>query len=231
MSAARWGRRAGGLHRAANARRHMRSYIAVMTDLIVWHDGACPLCRREIALMRRLDTRGAIRFVDASDRWHPKSCPIDRRDLLARFHSSENGELHSGAAAFAAMWRAIPLLRPIGLLREVTMDPGVARARLSCLPARAARRSSGSRGRESRGMRPRPRSSRPRAGKRLGVSRVPRSPRRVLRASSSNITRTDRCRFARRDPHDRDQPSAKLLHPARRHRGRCAAPCGRQFVL
>ena len=26
----------------------------------VWFDGACPLCLREIALMRRLDKRGAI---------------------------------------------------------------------------------------------------------------------------------------------------------------------------
>jgi predicted DCC family thiol-disulfide oxidoreductase YuxK len=86
-----------------------------MTDLIVWHDGACPLCRSEIALMRRLDTRGAIRFVDATSA-DPMSCPLDRRELLARFHASENGELLSGAAAFAAMWRAIPLLRPLGLM-------------------------------------------------------------------------------------------------------------------
>ncbi|MBU4433081.1 MAG: DUF393 domain-containing protein, partial [Alphaproteobacteria bacterium] len=26
-----------------------------MTQVIVWFDGACPLCLREIALMRRLD--------------------------------------------------------------------------------------------------------------------------------------------------------------------------------
>ena len=86
-----------------------------MTDLIVWHDGDCPLCRAEIALMRRLDTRGAIRFVDAAS-VDADACPLDRRALLARFHASEDGELLSGAAAFAAMWRAIPLLRPIGLL-------------------------------------------------------------------------------------------------------------------
>jgi predicted DCC family thiol-disulfide oxidoreductase YuxK len=85
-----------------------------VTDLVVWHDGDCPLCRREIALMRRLDRRGAITFVDATD--PDASCPIDRRDLLARFHAREDGTMLSGAAAFAAMWRAIPMLRPLGLL-------------------------------------------------------------------------------------------------------------------
>jgi predicted DCC family thiol-disulfide oxidoreductase YuxK len=89
--------------------------IGGMTVLTVWHDGTCPLCRREIALMRRLDRRGAIRFVDATTA-DAASCPIDPRDLLTRFHASENGELLSGAAAFAAMWRAIPVLRPIGRL-------------------------------------------------------------------------------------------------------------------
>jgi len=82
--------------------------------LEVWYDGACPLCIREIALMRRLDRRGAIDFIDVST---PDSqCPIDRKTLLARFHARENGVMLSGAAAFAAMWRAIPLLRPLGLI-------------------------------------------------------------------------------------------------------------------
>ena len=84
-----------------------------MTKLIVWHDGACPLCRREIAFMRRLDRRGAIDFVDVSKA--DAGCPIDAALMMARFHASENGRLLSGAAAFAAMWRAIPLLRPLGL--------------------------------------------------------------------------------------------------------------------
>ncbi len=62
--------------------------------------------------MRRLDRRGAIAFVDATG---PVDCPLDRADMLARFHAQEDGgPLLSGAAAFAAMWRAIPLLRPLG---------------------------------------------------------------------------------------------------------------------
>lgn len=88
-----------------------------MNEVTVWHDGSCPLCRREIALMRRLDRRGAIRFLDIADQ-APSDCPVDQADLLARFHAREGDQTLSGAAAFAAMWRAIPLLRPLGLVAQ-----------------------------------------------------------------------------------------------------------------
>lgn len=84
-----------------------------MHKVTVWFDGACPLCTREIAVMRRLDRRRRIHFVDIAD--PTSSCPIDRASLLARFHAAEDGQLYSGAAAFAAMWRVIPMLRPLGL--------------------------------------------------------------------------------------------------------------------
>ena len=84
-----------------------------MDHVLVWYDGGCPLCRREIALMRRLDRRGAIKFVDLAN--GETACPIDRTELLARFHALDGGQMLSGAAAFAAMWRVIPWLRPIGL--------------------------------------------------------------------------------------------------------------------
>lgn len=83
------------------------------SQVTVWYDSGCPLCLREIALMRRLDGRGAVSFVDI----HSGSCPLDRKLLLERFHArEEGGPIVSGAAAFAAMWRAIPMLRPLGLL-------------------------------------------------------------------------------------------------------------------
>lgn len=84
-----------------------------MPEVTVWYDGACPLCRREIGGLRRLDRRGAIEFIDVSG-GEPESCPLSQDELLARFHAREKGRLFSGAAAFAAMWRAIPLLRPFG---------------------------------------------------------------------------------------------------------------------
>lgn len=92
-------------------------------SLTVWHDGGCPLCRREIALMRRLDRRGAIRFVDVAK--DMSICPTTRAALLARFHAEEDGKMLSGAAAFAAMWRAIPSLRPFGIAARNPMLLGL----------------------------------------------------------------------------------------------------------
>ena len=54
-----------------------------MGKVLVWFDGGCPLCRREIALMRRLDRRGAITFVDAASADAAVACPLDRAALLA----------------------------------------------------------------------------------------------------------------------------------------------------
>lgn len=82
--------------------------------LTVWYDGACPLCLREIAWMRRLDRKGAIHFVDLSD--GAQACPLDRRLMLARFHVRKGDRIYSGAAGSAAMWREIPRLRPLGEL-------------------------------------------------------------------------------------------------------------------
>ncbi|MFN3424801.1 MAG: thiol-disulfide oxidoreductase DCC family protein [Novosphingobium meiothermophilum] len=86
-------------------------------NLTVWYDGACPLCSREIAAMRRLDRDGKITFTDIADPAAP--CPLPRDMALARFHVSENGRVLSGAAAFAAMWRALPALRWLGRLAQV----------------------------------------------------------------------------------------------------------------
>jgi predicted DCC family thiol-disulfide oxidoreductase YuxK len=90
-----------------------------MEEVTIWFDGSCPLCSGEIALMQRLDWRGRISFVDLAD--NATHCPINRETMLLQLHALEQGKMLSGAAAFAAMWRVIPLLRPLGLLARNKM--------------------------------------------------------------------------------------------------------------
>ena len=55
--------------------------------------------------MRKLDQKRAITFLDVA--LDDTVCPIDRAELLTRFHALEEGQILSGAPAFAAMWRAM----------------------------------------------------------------------------------------------------------------------------
>lgn len=88
--------------------------IADRPALTVWYDGDCPICTAEIGLMRRLDRDSVIAFVDLS---LPGGCPTDRAARLARLHAQpRGGSMVSGAAAFVAMWRVLPGLRPLAAL-------------------------------------------------------------------------------------------------------------------
>lgn len=88
--------------------------VADARSLTVWYDGDCPICTAEIGLMRRLDRASAIAFVDLS---LPGACPTDRNARLARLHAQvRGGPMVAGAAAFVAMWRVVPALRPLAAL-------------------------------------------------------------------------------------------------------------------
>ncbi len=84
----------------------------------VYYDGACPLCSAEIATYQRAAGAQHLDWVDAS------SCSgialgddLQQADALARMHvRDENGQLISGAAAFAAIWERLPRTRLLGKL-------------------------------------------------------------------------------------------------------------------
>ena len=80
--------------------------------LTVLYDGACPLCRREIAVYRGLQPQrpdAPLCFADVSDAGLPLPSGTTREQLLARFHvRGRDGELLSGAQAFLALWAALP---------------------------------------------------------------------------------------------------------------------------
>lgn len=80
---------------------------------IVYYDGACPLCSREIATYRRLEGADGLRWVDITTA-SPQALGGDltREQALSRFHvRDEQGRLVSGAAGFVAIWRRLPGLR------------------------------------------------------------------------------------------------------------------------
>ena len=90
-----------------------------MAKLTVFFDGACPLCVKEINLMKRLDAkRRRIDFEDVSPPDASPSCSISRQQLMARFHVQlPDGRIVDGAQAFTESWSRIPYLiwlRPIG---------------------------------------------------------------------------------------------------------------------
>ncbi len=82
----------------------------------VYFDGACPLCRREIAFYRRRCGAERIRWVDVGR----ASCDVIGADLcrseaLSRFHVRlPDGRLVTGARAFAELWSQLPGWRGLG---------------------------------------------------------------------------------------------------------------------
>ncbi|MDZ7653974.1 MAG: DUF393 domain-containing protein [Burkholderiaceae bacterium] len=76
----------------------------------VYFDGGCPLCRREIGHYRRQAQSAPFAWVDVSTCHAAElGADLDRAAALARMHVRRaDGQLVSGAAAFAEVWRHLP---------------------------------------------------------------------------------------------------------------------------
>ena len=90
-------------------------------SLTVYYDGACPLCRREINLYRKMNGAEDISWAKAdTDELGPGLTP---QLAQKRFHvRTGDGQLKSGSAAFAKLWIAIPSLSWLGIF---TALPGI----------------------------------------------------------------------------------------------------------
>ena len=84
--------------------------------LTVFHDGACPVCQREIAFLKRRAGAEQIEWVDISASPEGEVCPgVQRDEALRRFHVvTADGRVLTGAAAFAVLWQSLPALAWLG---------------------------------------------------------------------------------------------------------------------
>jgi len=92
--------------------------------LTVLYDGACPLCRREVGVYQGLVPLEPVQWLDVSAPAAALPPGGNRQRYLARFHVRRaDGEVLSGAAAFVALWAALPgwrWLARVGALPGVT---------------------------------------------------------------------------------------------------------------
>lgn len=95
---------------------------AACNAMTVMYDGDCPLCRREVALYKSLKPLAPVEWLDVS-KDTAQITPLDQARYMARFHVRQsNGQLLNGAAAFVALWLAMPGWRWLGRMGRL---PGV----------------------------------------------------------------------------------------------------------
>lgn len=91
---------------------------------IVFYDGGCPLCRREIAHYQRIDRERRIQWTDIQQQPDTlRAHGLSWEQAMQRMHVlGSDGQMVSGAAAFAALWSHIPRYR---LLAGFVSLPGI----------------------------------------------------------------------------------------------------------
>jgi predicted DCC family thiol-disulfide oxidoreductase YuxK len=90
----------------------------------VFFDGACPLCMREIALLRRLDRRGRLRFTDIADpAFDPAPTGRTYEELMAAICGRmPDGQIVEGVEVFRQLYGAVGF----GPVVALTRLPGIA---------------------------------------------------------------------------------------------------------
>lgn len=92
--------------------------------LTVFYDGACPICAREMALMKRLDRTERLSLLDfSSTGFDAAPTGLTIADLSAVIHAQwADGTVMTGVDVFRAIWDAVGL----GFLSRLSRLPLVA---------------------------------------------------------------------------------------------------------
>jgi predicted DCC family thiol-disulfide oxidoreductase YuxK len=91
----------------------------------VFYDGECPLCKREIGALKRLDRHARIRFTDIaalSGAERARQLGLEHEQLMARIHGrTADGEIVEGVEVFRKLYEAVGF----GPVVALTRLPGV----------------------------------------------------------------------------------------------------------
>ena len=81
----------------------------------VYHDGECPLCNKEVALMQKIDVAKAIKWVDISkDKQALADAGITYQQAMDRIHvADQSQQMYTGVAGFLNIWEHLPYYRRI----------------------------------------------------------------------------------------------------------------------
>lgn len=97
--------------------------MAAGREVEVFYDGDCPLCMREIRMLRGKDRAGRIEFTDiAAPGFDAGALGRDRATLMARIHGRlPDGTWIEGVEVFRRLYAAVGFRRTVA----VTRWPGV----------------------------------------------------------------------------------------------------------
>ena len=88
-------------------------------DIEVFFDGGCPLCKREVAMLRRWDRQARIRFTDIdAEGFQPESYGKSLAELMAQMHARlPDGNWIVGVEVFRRLYSATGLGWLVALTR------------------------------------------------------------------------------------------------------------------
>ena len=95
------------------------------SQVTMYHDGECPLCKFEVDAMQKLDIKKAIRWVDITkEKEALDEAGITYHQAMARIHvRDEKHNMLTGVRGFLAVWehlryyrRVVPVIRHVPLL-------------------------------------------------------------------------------------------------------------------
>ncbi len=123
--------------------KHLSDNATTEPKPVVFFDGGCPMCRREIDHYRRLRGADRLEWIDISrDDAGLARHGLHRSIAMARFHVLDRrGVWQTGAWGFAEMWSHLPTYRWLArIVRTLRLLPLIDRAYVGFAAWRLRRR-------------------------------------------------------------------------------------------